>query len=54
MSAVLPEDMGEMLRIKGLGLRKYKKYGKYFLEEIVAYLSDNPDAKGSRRYYPED
>jgi ATP-dependent DNA helicase RecQ len=39
MAAVLPTSDEELLEINGVGLRKLKRYGADFIDEIVGYIS---------------
>ncbi len=43
MANQAPASKKEMLKIKGVGRIKYKKYGKAFLEQIQKYLANNPE-----------
>lgn len=42
MCAKLPGTEGEMLGVSGVGENKFRKYGKRFMEEIAAFLEENP------------
>ncbi|MBR4587136.1 MAG: DNA helicase RecQ [Lachnospiraceae bacterium] len=42
MSIKIPRDKEHMMRISGVGNRKYDKYGERFIEAISTYLDSNP------------
>ena len=42
MSIKIPRDKEHMMRISGVGNRKYDKYGERFIEAISIYLDSNP------------
>lgn len=44
MCARVPKNQKEMLAVSGVGENKYQKYGERFLQEIAAFLSENPNA----------
>ena len=44
MSARVPRDKTSMLKVSGVGEAKYEKYGSRFIEAIIAYLEEHPDA----------
>lgn len=44
MCAKHPENEGEMLGVSGVGENKLHKYGQRFLDEIAAFLEENPEA----------
>lgn len=44
MCAKLPKREEEMLEVSGVGENKLRKYGERFLEEISAFLEENPGA----------
>lgn len=44
MCAKTPEDKQKMLTVSGVGENKYKKYGQRFIEAIIEFKSENPDA----------
>ncbi len=46
-SRKLPKNKNEMLKIKGVGLIKYQKYGKLFLEQIKSYQKELREKKKS-------
>ncbi len=51
MCAKLPGTEGEMLGVSGVGENKFRKYGKRFMEEIAAFLEENP---GTVAYIAEE
>ncbi len=44
MCAKHPETEEEMLQVSGVGENKLRKYGKRFLDEIAAFVKENPGA----------
>ena len=44
MCAKAPENQAEMLAVSGVGENKYQKYGERFIQEIAAFLDENPNA----------
>lgn len=44
MCAKLPGTEEEMLEVSGVGENKLHKYGRRFLDEIAAFLDENPDS----------
>lgn len=42
MSARVPRDRASMLAVSGVGEIKFEKYGSRFLDEIAAFLDENP------------
>ncbi|MDE6622606.1 MAG: DNA helicase RecQ [Lachnospiraceae bacterium] len=44
MCAKAPKNQAEMLAVSGVGENKYQKYGKRFLQEIAAFMTENPNA----------
>lgn len=44
MCAKHPENEEEMLGVSGVGENKLHKYGQRFLDEIAAFLKENPEA----------
>ncbi len=44
MSARTPRDRDAMLAVSGVGEVKFEKYGERFLDEIAAFLEENPDS----------
>lgn len=44
MCIKLPSNEQEMLGVSGVGVNKYDKYGKDFLERIALFREENPDA----------
>ncbi|MEA4922424.1 MAG: DNA helicase RecQ [Eubacteriaceae bacterium] len=44
MCVRMPEDKTEMLDVSGVGDVKYEKYGRKFLDEILAYQTGHPNA----------
>ena len=44
MCVRLPKDRPEMLEVSGVGENKYLKYGQRFIDEIAAFLTENPQA----------
>src|SRR5699024_7734663 len=45
LSRYFPETKEEMLQIKGIGEKKYEQFGESFLEVILNWRKDNPEAK---------
>ena len=43
MSVKVPQSLEEMLFVSGVGEVKCKKYGERFLQEIAAFLKENPN-----------
>lgn len=41
MSSYYPQNKNELLKIKGVGLKKYENYGEIFLNAIKEYCEDN-------------
>ncbi|WP_027340502.1 DNA helicase RecQ [Halonatronum saccharophilum] len=48
LASKLPSDKDQLLKVKGMGIVKYRKYGQIFLEEIEKYL-DKKRKRASRR-----
>ena len=44
MCAKAPGNQAEMLAVSGVGENKYQKYGERFIQEIAAFLDENPNA----------
>lgn len=44
MCAKAPTNQAQMLAVSGVGENKYQKYGERFIQEITAFLSENPNA----------
>lgn len=44
MCAKTPGNRVEMLAVSGVGENKYQKYGERFIQEIAAFLAENPNA----------
>ncbi len=44
MCAKAPRNQTEMLAVSGVGENKYQKYGERFIQEIGAFLAENPNA----------
>lgn len=44
MCVKVPKIRREMLAVSGVGENKYQKYGQRFIEEIRAFMADDPDA----------
>ncbi|MCM1128106.1 MAG: DNA helicase RecQ [Lachnospiraceae bacterium] len=43
MCVKTPENQKEMLAVSGVGANKFDKYGQRFIDEIRAFMADNPD-----------
>ncbi len=43
MCAKAPGNQAEMLAVSGVGENKYQKYGERFIQEIAAFLDENPN-----------
>jgi len=43
LSRYIPDSKAEMLKMKGVGEKKYEKYGEAFLEVITTWQKEHPD-----------
>ncbi|MBQ9607333.1 MAG: HRDC domain-containing protein, partial [Lachnospiraceae bacterium] len=44
MSIKAPTDKKTILNVSGVGEAKYEKYGERFIDAIIAFMEDHPDA----------
>ncbi len=49
MSAKAPRDRDSMLDVSGVGAAKYEKYGERFVDAVISFMDENPEAVTSIR-----